>query len=113
MNKNQLDKCSIKAVVDLIKDVGYGVTLTSAAGFLSKQDFFGGTRAWFLLPIFIAGIFIIVLSPIDFHKKYFDTRDGLLKRFISVILFFIIFFPASMILCISMDYSQYIASLPK
>ena len=112
-DNKSLEKCSIKAVVDLIKDIGHGVTLIAASYFFSKQAFFNGNRVWFILPVLIAGIFIILFSPIGFHKRYFDARDSLLKRVGSFFLFAAIYFPAAMILFISIDYSQYIASLPK
>lgn len=110
MDKKQKEKCSIKSVVDLIKDIGYGVTLIATSAFLSKQYFFSGGRGWLLLPIFIIGILIVILSPIDFHKKYFDARGSLLKRFLSFVLFAAIFSPVAVTLVISVDYFQYITN---
>lgn len=104
MNKKQRSEFSIKAVVDLIKDIGYGITLIGGSLSLVKNEFFSGKMSFFLAAVFVLGFLIVTLSPIEFHMKYFDNADSLLKRVLSLFTFIIVFSPAAAALFCSIYY---------
>ena len=99
---------SIKAAVDLIKDIGFGMALIVSSAVLIKEPFFDAKNAWLLSALFLIGFFIVVLSPIDFHTRYFGFHGSVAKRAFSFFVLFIIYFPTALALWCAVDYFSYI-----
>lgn len=101
-------KLSIKAVVDLIKDIGFGIALIVSSAALSKESFFDAGHSWLLVALFLIGFFVAMLSSLDFHNRYFGFHGSVSKRAFS---FFVLLFISCLTviaLCCSADYFSYI-----
>ncbi|WP_414502650.1 hypothetical protein [Zymobacter sp. IVIA_5232.4 C2] len=99
---------SIKAIVDLIKDIGFGMALIVSSAVLSKESYFDTSHSWLLVALFLIGFFIALLSPLDFHSRYFGFHGSMLKRALSFLGLLIIYCLSVISLCCVADYFGYI-----
>ena len=99
---------SIKAIVDLIKDIGFGMALIVSSAVLSKESFFDARNSWLLVALFLIGFLIIILSPLDFHSRYFGFHGSIFKRTFSLLALLVILAFSSIALYGVDDYFNYI-----
>ena len=96
---------SIKAIVDLIKDIGFGMALIVSSAVLSKEPYFDTSHSWLLVALFLIGFFIAILSPLDFHNRYFGFHRNKFKYIVSLSF---VYFLSVISLCCVADYFSYI-----
>lgn len=99
---------SIKAIVDLTKDIGFGMALIVSAAALSKESYFDMSHSWLLVALFLIGFFIAILSPLEFHSRYFGFHGSMLKRALSLFMLLVIYCLSVISLCCVADYFSYI-----